>query len=434
MIIILAILLGILLFTSRRACAAQILNPDRWITLVEDEDGTACYLDLETAFFMKRPDGNHVFFWTKSIQKIAGRKFELLTRNDMNLSRRTSRITKYAAFNEKGEMDERVGYAPEDKKVHPIRPKSILFYVYQLALEQFISQKLLPKDAVSAFENPDPERWVQVPSVDETCYVDVKNAAFPIEADGPHAVFWFQKKGKASGEPQTYSLWNIDINLIAQTQRLSDFAMLDEKGKLIKGISWTELTQKFEPFSPRGEIWAMYEVILGRYAAEKVVPSETAFVFHKPDPERWVFIEEHDGLECYVDRVNTVFFKAPDGERAVFWYQLIPANLKEIQTRQLLRFTMNLTKRTSQLTDVIIFDENGAVEKSYAYMPGENKASEIFPETIMGLIYEYLLERSKSAEWITLKPQEPKKAAGAKKPKKAKRKKTYGKTKRGRKK
>ncbi len=446
MIIILAILLGILLFASRRACAFERPDPEQWTSIIETDNGTGYYADLKTAKFSKESDGHHVVFFDQMTNIEDGKlEFRLITRRNVNLNKKTFRDLGYTELDENGKVVECVDYTSEefssipfvDKKFQPIEPGDPLEHIYDIVLLHFLRFEGRPSDRDSAFENPDPAQWIPLPVRDESrCYVDVKNAVFPTEPDGTHAIFWSLRREMFPGEATPkYILYNIEMNLIHRTDRLLDYMVLDEEGKIVE--TGNVPPYKYEPtsFGYGSDLWEMYEVILGRYAAEKVIPSEGAIVFRKPNPEQWTFIAEFDdGVSIYVDLKSAVFFKAPNGLHTLFWYQSVPTDPKNPKKRQLARYSMNLTKKTIALRDSVDFDDNGAVNVCYSIPPKEVKVSRIEPETIIWVIYEYLLDRSKSAEMIEMKPQEPKKATGAKKPKKSKQKKTYGKTKRSRRK
>ncbi len=396
-IIIFAILLSILLFSSRRAHAFEKPDPNQWMTVFEKEDGNAGYIDLKTATISTETDGHHVIFWGQGVEMEDGKlKCSFLGRNDINLSRRTTQDLNYIEFDEKGEVKRRNVWAPEKKKHYPIERDSVMWIMYEMALEHFVRKKVIPPEGVTGFENPDPEQWVKPLDVDRAGYIDVKNAAFPDEFDGPHAIFW-HLKDPASEDQKRYSLFYIDINLITKGERLLACLEFNEKGEVENGISWSAEENELEPVKYGSIVWGMYQVLLGRYAAEKIIPNEGAIAFKRPDPERWVFICELDtGFSCYVDRKNSIFYEEEDGDHAVFWYQFIPTDPKEYKTRLLARLSMNLTAKTFCVTDLIDFDDKGEVKKSYTYPPDEIEVQEISPETAMWKVYEYIRDRAEA--------------------------------------
>ncbi len=397
MIIIFAIFFGILLFADRRAHAFEKPDPEQWSTVFEQKDGNAGYIDLKTATFSTESDGHHIIFWGQGVETEGGKlKSSFLGRNDINLTRRTTQDLNYIEFDEKGEVVRRNTWAPEKKEHYPIKRDSVMWLMYEMGLEHFVRKKILPPEGVSGFENPEPGQWVKPLDIDGAGYIDVKNVTFPDEADGPHAIFW-HLKDPAKEEQKRYSLFYIDINLITRTERLLACFEYDEKGEVENGISWSTEENELEPIGYGSMLWGMYQVVLGRYAAERVIPNEGAIAFKRPDPERWHLIGEFgSGVACYVDRKNNVFFETPEGDCAVFWYQIIPSDPKEFKTRLLARHMMNMTAKTCYVTDLIDFDEKGEVKKSYTYPPDEIKVQSILPDTTLWKVYEYIRDRAEA--------------------------------------
>ncbi len=450
-IIILAILLGILLFASRRACAFDRPDPEQWTPVIVGRNGTGCYIDLKTATFSKESDGHHVIFCDQLVsignKNITNR---FITKKDFNLSRKTTRDLSYIVYDENGEVirdtsgttkESERSLFPENAEVHPISPTGYEIDMYGMLLLDFLGLKGRTADAASVFENLDPDRWVPIffeYDGEARGYVDVKNAVFPIEPDGPHAFFWYlRREDVLPDEPAKYVLYNVEMNLIYRTDRILDYMILNERGEIKETCAWSPDEYELEPTTDRSEAAWTYKIILARYVAERVIPSEGALVFRKPDPERWHLIydgEEIDEIAIYIDIVNTVFYKDRDGVHTVFWYQVIPPSRERFRVRTIARFRMNLTKRTYYVSDTIEFDDKGQVGESYPHRPEDMGVETVVPGTAMEAVYDYLLERSKTAKMLKLKSQRPKKATSTKKPKVEKRKTTSEKTKRSRKK
>ncbi len=388
---------GIILFSSRCAHASSKPDPNQWSTVFEKEDGNAAYIDLKTATISTETDGHHITFWGQGVETEDGKqKDSFLGRTDINLSRQTFQDLNYIEFDDKGGVIRRNTWEPDGKKHSPIKRESMMWLMYEMGLEHFVRKKILPADGITRFENPDSEQWVKPLNIEGEGYVDVKNVTFPMEEDGPHAIFW-HLKDPSKEDQKRYTLFNIDINLITRTERLMVCLEYNEKGEVENGISWSSEENELEPIGYGSMLWGMYQVVLGRYAAERVIPNEGAIAFKRPNPERWHLIGEFgSGVACYVDRKNNVFFETPEGDCAVFWYQIIPSDPKEFKTRLLARHMMNMTAKTCYVTDLIDFDEKGEVKKSYTYPPDEIKVQTILPDTTLWKIYEYVHARAEA--------------------------------------